>query len=111
MSEQNQEDFLKLHNRFENIDDLELTEKQKLAIDNCANSKNKEDKNQILKIYGIYRTNCFENGVAIHFARFNHSCCSNAEAMWNENEDENANEIRAVSKIKTGEEITLTYNW
>ena len=44
----------------------------------------KEDKNQILKIYGIYRTNCFENGVAIHFARFNHSCCSNAEAMWNE---------------------------
>ena len=41
MSEQNQEDFLKLHNRFENIEDLELTEKQKLAIDNCANSKNK----------------------------------------------------------------------
>ena len=41
MNEQNQEDFLKLHNRFENIEDLELTEKQKLAIDNCANSKNK----------------------------------------------------------------------
>ena len=29
--------------------------------------------------------------------------------MWNE--DENASQIRAVSKIKTGEEITLTYNW
>ena len=27
------------------------------------------------------------------------------------NKDENANEIRAVSKIKAGEEITLTYNW
>ena len=28
-----------------------------------------------------------------------------------QNEDENANVIVAVSKIKTGEEITLTYNW
>ena len=29
--------------------------------------------------------------------------------MWNE--DENASQIMAVSKIKKGEEITLTYNW
>ena len=28
-----------------------------------------------------------------------------------DHKDENANEIRAVSKIKAGEEITLTYNW
>jgi hypothetical protein len=27
------------------------------------------------------------------------------------NKEENANEIRAVSKIKANEEITLTYNW
>ena len=101
MSIEDQEEFTKLHNRFEKLEDLELTAKQKEFA-----TKSNQD---ILKIYGIYRTNSFENGVAINFARFNHSCCSNAEAIWNE--EENASEIRAVSKIKRGEEITLTYNW
>lgn len=106
MKQSHREDFMKLHNRFETVEDLELTNKQKNCIETFAKSRSKDE---ILKIYGIYRTNCFENGVAINFARFNHSCCSNAEQMVNE--DENANEIRAVSKIKAGEEITLTYNW
>ena len=95
MSQENQEGFLKLHNRFETVEALELTKKQKDWLE--TNAKNKD---KMLEIYGIYRTNGFENGVAINFARFNHSCCSNAEAMWND--DENASEIRSVSKIKAG---------
>ena len=67
--------------RFETVEDLELTNKQKNCIETFAKSRSKDE---ILKIYGIYRTNCFENGVAINFARFNHSCCSNAEQMVNE---------------------------
>ena len=54
---------------------------QKNCIETFSKSRSKDE---ILKIYGIYRTNCFENGVAINFARFNHSCCSNAEQMVNE---------------------------
>lgn len=104
MSQEHQEGFLKLHNRFETLEALELTNKQKEWIETNA-----KDEEKMFQIYGIYRTNSFENGVAINFARFNHSCCSNAEAMWNE--EENASEIRSVSKIKAGEEITLTYNW
>ena len=104
MSPGDQKEFINLHNRFEKLEDLELTVKQKEWM-----SKNSICPENILKIYGVYRTNSFENGVALNFARFNHSCCSNAEAMWNE--DENSSEIRAVSKIKMGEEVTLTYNW
>ena len=104
MSPGDQKEFINLHNRFEKLEDLELTVKQKEWM-----SKNSICPENILKIYGVYRTNSFENGVALNFARFNHSCCSNAEAMWNE--EENSSEIRAVSKIKMGEEVTLTYNW
>ena len=107
MSNSDKEEFLKLHNRFENLDELALNDKQRQLIESTAKSNNELE--QIFKIYGIYRTNGFETGVGIQFARFNHSCCSNAEAMWNE-EDETS-EIRSVSKIKTGEEITLSYNW
>ena len=67
--------------RFETVEDLELTKMQKNCIETFSKSRSKDE---ILKIYGIYRTNCFENGVAINFARFNHSCCSNAEQMVNE---------------------------
>ena len=104
MSPGDQKEFINLHNRFEKLEDLELTIKQKEWM-----SKNSICPENILKIYGVYRTNSFENGVALNFARFNHSCCSNAEAMWNE--EENSSEIRAVSKMKMGEEVTLTYNW
>ena len=41
------------------------------------------------------------------YYRLNHSCASNAEANWNK--EESAREIRAVRKIKKGEEITINY--
>ena len=58
-------------------------------------------------IYGIYATNTFEQGVGIQASRFNHSCRSNAEEFWNEKYG--ATEIRSVSKINAGEEITINY--
>ena len=39
--------------------------------------------------------------------RFNHSCCPNAETYWND--ISKLREIRAVTKIKAGEEISITY--
>ena len=41
------------------------------------------------------------------YYRLNHSCASNAEADWNK--EESAREIRAVRKIKKGEEINCHY--
>ena len=42
-------------------------------------------------------------------SRFNHSCRSNAEYRWNEKTD--SREVRTVSKIHPGDEITVNYAW
>ena len=68
-----------------------------------------QDKASALNIIGIYSTNAFKMGVGIQTARFNHSCCSNAEAIWDD-EDKTRN-TRAVSKITAGEEININYHW
>ena len=59
-------------------------------------------------VIGIYFTNYFEgSGLGIQASRFNHSCCSNADAFWNRKNS--TREIRAMSKIKKGEEIFINY--
>ena len=40
-------------------------------------------------------------------SRFNHSCAANAEHFWNKKE--NVREIRSISNIAEGEEITIRY--
>ena len=42
-------------------------------------------------------------------SRFNHSCASNAELVWRKEEKEGS-EIRAVSKIKAGDEVTINFD-
>ena len=97
MSDENKEKFMGLYDRYESInveDDLPDWDFGNM---------------ELLKIYQIFKSNSFEMGVGIQASRFNHSCSSNAEAFWN---DENeTREVRAVSKIKVGEEITVNYIW
>ena len=38
------------------------------------------------KVWGIFNTNNFENGVYFHLSRVNHSCSPNAEFVWNQEE-------------------------
>jgi hypothetical protein len=69
-------------------------------------------KDQASKVWNIYCTNSFHNGVCLKMSRFNHSCCSNAQYFWNV--DTHTRDIRAMRKIKQGEEITVNYqevNW
>ena len=70
MTSSDQNEFLKLHNRFsENIDEILMNnQKQKDLIKTMTNSNQKE-MDKIINILGIYRTNGFETGVAIQFAR------------------------------------------
>ena len=65
---------------------------------------------------GIWRTNNFalgpshtkvSNGIFPTIARFNHSCIPNAEFFWNDKRQEQ--EVRAITSIDVGEEITLCY--
>ena len=59
------------------------------------------------EIIGIYMTNAYEFGLGIKLARFNHSCCSNANLYVVD--EEGPNEIRIVSNIPEGSEICLNY--
>ena len=68
MTSSDQNEFLKLHNRFSEIDELLMNQKQKDLIKTMTNS-NQTEMDKIVNIYGIYRTNGFETGVAVQFAR------------------------------------------
>ena len=80
----------------------------------------------IVKVYGIYKTNAFNNGlypdlgwqnlffisnfelIFINIsAKFNHSCCPNAEVFWNE--ETKSRDIVAVTDIVPGDEICHNY--
>ena len=60
-----------------------------------------EDHKRLEEIIGIYETNKFNGGVGIQASRFNHSCCSNAEGVWNK--EDGSREFRIVKKVKSGE--------
>jgi len=116
----NEEEYLNLSNRFENFDDLiqfilcqsdqkkskSLNKWTKGLKENLAKF-NSEHREAILKIIGIYYTNCFDDGVVIKISRLNHSCRSNCEYRWNEKTG--FKEVRVVSKIEKGDEITINY--
>jgi len=126
MNASDQIEFLKLHNRFK-VDNHgeknpELLKRQSQLKEwihqnnikipnnnNNNNHSNNSSSDMVLNIIGIYDTNCFQKGVGIRTARFNHSCCSNAEAIWNE--EENVREIRAITRIYPGDEISINYGW
>jgi len=112
MSDDEDDEYLNLYNRFENFEALNERDQAKInewtqGLKENLVSFNEERRKAILKIIGIYATNCFENGVCIKMARFNHSCRSNAEHRWNEKTE--SREIRIVTKINKDDEITINY--
>ena len=66
-----------------------------------------EKAEKILNIVGIYYSNCLVDGVEIKRARFNHSCRPNTFQQLGPNGV--SKEIRAVSNIEPGQEITINY--
>ena len=58
---------------------------------------------KILQIVCIYESNLFGNGIRIKIARLNHSCHPNATDI------KRNYELRAISDIEPGEEITINY--
>jgi hypothetical protein len=113
MSEEDQEKYMMLNDAFygDNTSDQWLSQ-----WSNETTMEMDMSKDQASKVLNIYRTNSFENGVyhgvCLKMSRFNHSCCSNAHLFWNV--DTRTNDIRAMRKIRPGEEITVNYkedNW
>ena len=121
MSKNDQEEYLRLYMQYKNL--VEVPDSWKI-ISTLLQSEAEKDLGssngvissvhefmevkqkrfqRFVDIIGIYNTNCFENGLGIKTARFNHSCCSNANAYWNK--EDNKTQIRVVSKIKAGHTV------
>ena len=111
MNKDDQEEYLKLHNKFKDLyflsneDRKHLEDQRKCLQEFLFMSPDQIDRFQ--EIYGIYNSNASEIGLGLKSSRFNHSCVSNAETYWNEKCE--LWEIRAISKIKADEEITVRY--
>ena len=117
MKKTDQEDYLKLHNNFDNIRSLppqkysllktEL-EMRRLALNFIE--ENKEKAEEMVKIFNIYGSNAFLNGVYLKMSRLNHSCRPNAGISSDSDVSKPLN-IRAMSKIEAGEEILISYKF
>ena len=81
------------------VTDFVLKNLEKLA--NFFRSNNDPVEN-IFKVVEIFETNNFHGEIRIKTSRFNHSCRPNAAVL--------TAEVRAMTKISAGEEITISYD-
>ena len=111
MSEEEQDIYMKLYNCYDNptwYNNNSMKKHLELVMHATNNMTFAGiSKARACRVWSIYLTNAFNNGVCLNMSRFNHSCRSNADHFWND--DTNTRDVRAVRKIQKGEEITLNY--
>ena len=87
LSNDRKQQYLALNDSFNY---LENSEEFPLDINTIDVSISKEiicvSREVAAKIWGIFNTNCFENGVLFFMSRINHSCSPNSEFVWNKEE-------------------------
>ena len=114
MSSEVKERYMKLHNNYkiEKMEDCdnwsyEMKEEYKGALPKLALANFSEiSMAGAFDVWGIYKTNTFTDGVYLQMSRVNHSCRPNAEIS---DSDSNTADLRALRKIKEGDEITICY--
>ena len=112
MSPEDKENYLNLYNMYTAVEWEEWSDAMKYraqAVKRVLDQMRVPNISQDLayKVSTIYDTNCFHNGVCIKMSRINHACRPSARYLWNE--DTNTRDIRALRKIREGEEITVSY--
>ena len=105
MSQSDRLEYDKLYNRYKEIKNLKEAKKWRDSL--LETNFSEEIADLTVEVFGIYFSNSFTQGVGIQTSRFNHSCAANTEFQFNESLGKM--EVRAVSKIKPGEEITINY--
>ena len=108
MNKEDKDLFMKLSNKF-SIDKNLWSSNSIEYMDHINRTINlvKIPSENTVEICQLVNTNTFDNGVCLNISRLNHSCLANAEHFWNE--DTNTRDVRAIKKIKKGEEICLNY--
>jgi hypothetical protein len=89
-----QEEYMKLHNHFQDDQD-----EKSFGVTYLGHGKMKS-----IKLLAFIRRigNKFENGLSIKTSRLNHSCMPNAV-------NSEFNDVWAVCNIKAGQEVTICY--
>ena len=122
MSENDQKEFLELHNKYLDLKFLPDQSQQhyfdwEKVTESFVRKRQAEghvpiDSNLLLKIICILNTNQFGNAndfvVGIKVSRLNHSCIPNSHRD-EEAGDKGKLKVRATEKILKGQEITITY--
>ena len=62
-----------------------------------------------MRVWQIWLTNAYDNGVFLRLSRFNHSCRPNTEYFWNTDLEVWAQDVRTVREVRAGEELTVCY--
>ena len=101
MTETDQQEFMKLHDKYDDLSSLPPELKLMLQVKSEFVSKITKSDENLAKIFKIYETNAFGSGVGIKRSRFNHSCKPNAiSAKVDDGPDSGHSLIVAVSNIK-----------
>ena len=114
-----QKEYLELYNILEHVPEFDLSQcterlcTDQITYEDCVKGylekftekleRDKKKAEKIFKIVGIYWSNYLKDGLKIKRARFNHSCRPNTF------QQPRTNEIRVVSNIEPGQEITINY--
>ena len=101
MTKADQQEFMKLHDKYDDLSSLPPELKLMLQVKSEFVSKITKSDENLAKIFKIYETNAFGSGVGIKRSRFNHSCKPNAASTPVDNGPDSGHSlIVAVSNIK-----------
>lgn len=86
LDEENRKFYLSLSDSFQYLDNKDV-ERFSLDIEAIQVLSRKQafpfGQDLAARIWGIFNTNAFENGVCQNLSRVNHSCSPNTEFVWN----------------------------
>ena len=107
---QEKKDFFSLHNLFRrNLIPASLMLKFQKELNWSYENLKVEDRLLFKKVFGIFKSNSLSGILGLKTSRFNHSCYSNAEVIFDT--DCHDFKVRTVRKICSGDEITINYLW
>ena len=113
LNSEEQDKVLQLYNAYSMEESL-WTETMRKELDICVVdagdiSYTGVSKQTALKVWQIWLTNAYDQGIFLLLSRFNHSCQPNTEYFWNTDLEVWALDVRTVRQVRAGEELTVCY--